>query len=397
VSTSTLDPPVKEQKLKGGGSNPPKSDGSVPPVSSPPRDRGQKNNPRKRRKPIVGLVTKKRQSKTFQLTYERKQQHPKYGKLLTKKTKIQVHDEEDIAREGDLVAVVSCRPISKTKRHRLISVKRRGKGGPQHVVDNLTDTTTCLTKSPISAQNKRKSPKAITDFANNEDMDVLSGWTANWRDHTGPSWGMRDAGKAVDSLRTPPSPEALNSNHDVRLQLFSPDSQTDAALFACSFRRASHIDGNGSVEAQRFNELTWEFGCTPSLLWELGLDLVKTAQGLSAQSKFSFEWTINYWGNSVSGSAGSISKIPSSLEDHPILSFRIAYGDLEWGAQFDRRFGGECLAFIIWPAEVATLKQLDLPCLISCSQPQRFHLASILDVEAILERSLRYLEQPKVD
>ena len=54
--------------------------------------------------------------------------HPRYGKYVRHRTKLSVHDENSKARVGDLVEVVPCRPMSKTKAHRLLRVVRQAQG-----------------------------------------------------------------------------------------------------------------------------------------------------------------------------------------------------------------------------------------------------------------------------
>jgi small subunit ribosomal protein S17 len=51
--------------------------------------------------------------------------HPKYGKYVSRRSVIQVHDENNVSREGDLVEIAECRPISKTKSWRLVRVVRK--------------------------------------------------------------------------------------------------------------------------------------------------------------------------------------------------------------------------------------------------------------------------------
>lgn len=56
--------------------------------------------------------------------------HPKYGKRLQRTTRLAVHCEDATVKAGDVVRIVSCRPISKTKRWRLDEVITRTSGGP---------------------------------------------------------------------------------------------------------------------------------------------------------------------------------------------------------------------------------------------------------------------------
>jgi len=60
--------------------------------------------------------------KTITVAVERTVKHPLYGKLLRKTTKLHAHDEKNECHEGDLVAVVETRPLSRSKHFRLVEV-----------------------------------------------------------------------------------------------------------------------------------------------------------------------------------------------------------------------------------------------------------------------------------
>ena len=70
----------------------------------------------------VGVVTSVKRDKTATVVVEFKVQHPKYGKYIKKAQKFQVHDAKNELNEGDRVEIGSCRPMSKTKSHRLVRV-----------------------------------------------------------------------------------------------------------------------------------------------------------------------------------------------------------------------------------------------------------------------------------
>jgi small subunit ribosomal protein S17 len=57
--------------------------------------------------------------KTVTVLVERKVKHPVYGKVMTRSKKYHAHDEKNEFREGDLVEIVECRPLSKTKAWRV--------------------------------------------------------------------------------------------------------------------------------------------------------------------------------------------------------------------------------------------------------------------------------------
>ncbi|WP_022978598.1 30S ribosomal protein S17 [Nevskia ramosa] len=71
---------------------------------------------------IVGRVLSSKMNKTITVAVERTVKHPLYGKLLRKTTKLHAHDENNQCHEGDLVAIVETRPISRSKFFRLVEV-----------------------------------------------------------------------------------------------------------------------------------------------------------------------------------------------------------------------------------------------------------------------------------
>ena len=77
---------------------------------------------RNNRKEIVGKVVSDKRDKTITLVVERKIKHPLYGKVMKKSKKFQAHDENNECKTGDIVKVMETRPLSKTKRWRLIEV-----------------------------------------------------------------------------------------------------------------------------------------------------------------------------------------------------------------------------------------------------------------------------------
>ena len=70
----------------------------------------------------VGVVTSDKRDKTRTVAVAYKVQHPKYGKFVKRTQKFQVHDENNDCKEGDRVRIARCRPLSKTKSWRLVTV-----------------------------------------------------------------------------------------------------------------------------------------------------------------------------------------------------------------------------------------------------------------------------------
>ncbi len=71
---------------------------------------------------LTGRVVSNKMDKSITVLIERKVQHPTYGKYVKRSTKLHAHDEKNICGEGDLVTIEQCRPISKTKAWKLLSV-----------------------------------------------------------------------------------------------------------------------------------------------------------------------------------------------------------------------------------------------------------------------------------
>ncbi len=80
---------------------------------------------RGRRKVRQGKVVSDRMEKTIVVEVVRKYRHPLYKKVVRKMTRFAAHDEENQARRGDLVEITETRPLSKTKRWRLVSVLKK--------------------------------------------------------------------------------------------------------------------------------------------------------------------------------------------------------------------------------------------------------------------------------
>lgn len=73
-------------------------------------------------KKLSGKVTSSKMNKTIVVSVDRYIKHPKYQKYLVRSKKYKAHDGENICKEGDMVTVESCRPLSKDKAFRVIMV-----------------------------------------------------------------------------------------------------------------------------------------------------------------------------------------------------------------------------------------------------------------------------------
>lgn len=79
------------------------------------------------RKTRTGVVTGNKMAKTITVSVERKVKHPIYGKFVKKTTRFHAHDEKNECGVGDTVRIMETRPLSKTKRWRLVEVVEKAK------------------------------------------------------------------------------------------------------------------------------------------------------------------------------------------------------------------------------------------------------------------------------
>ena len=84
-------------------------------------------NVRNNRKTREGLVVSNKMDKTIVIAIIERVRHPKYDKFITRTKKLYAHDEANDAKTGDKVRVVETRPMSKTKRWRVVEVLERAK------------------------------------------------------------------------------------------------------------------------------------------------------------------------------------------------------------------------------------------------------------------------------
>jgi small subunit ribosomal protein S17 len=93
------------------------------------------------RKPIktrIGEVTSTKMAKTITVKVERRVTHPTYGRIVTRSVKLHAHDPENSCLVGDVVRVAETRPLSKTKRYRLVEIIKRG--GEKYTLPTVGET-----------------------------------------------------------------------------------------------------------------------------------------------------------------------------------------------------------------------------------------------------------------
>jgi small subunit ribosomal protein S17 len=98
------------------------------PVAGPPGPRPEPAAPRQnRRKAREGIVVSDAMDKTAVVRVVQRVRHPRYAKTVQRTSKLYAHDEANEARVGDRVQVAECRPLSRTKRWRVVKVLERAR------------------------------------------------------------------------------------------------------------------------------------------------------------------------------------------------------------------------------------------------------------------------------
>jgi small subunit ribosomal protein S17 len=108
---------------------------------------------RNHRTTFQGVVTSIKMNKTIAVTVSTKQNDPLYQKRVGYSKKFYAHDEKNEAKVGDVVTIMACRPISKTKRFRLVSIDKRAVVG------------TNASEAEAALENKEGSDKEIAPVA----------------------------------------------------------------------------------------------------------------------------------------------------------------------------------------------------------------------------------------
>jgi small subunit ribosomal protein S17 len=80
------------------------------------------NNERNKRKARIGIVISDKMDKTITVQISGVSHHPVYDKMMKRSVKLKAHDEKNEAKAGDTVRIEETRPLSKTKRWRLVQI-----------------------------------------------------------------------------------------------------------------------------------------------------------------------------------------------------------------------------------------------------------------------------------
>lgn len=86
------------------------------------------------KKQVIGVVTSDKMDKSRRVEIGRSVQHPKYGKIIRRRTVCHVHDEGNESHEGDTVEIIECPPKSKTKRWELVKVIAKSQAVDLHAL-----------------------------------------------------------------------------------------------------------------------------------------------------------------------------------------------------------------------------------------------------------------------
>jgi small subunit ribosomal protein S17 len=87
----------------------------------------ENTNAAKPERTLTGRVVSNKMQKTVAVAVERLVKHPSYGKYVRRTTKLLAHDESGEAKEGDVVAIAPCRPLSRRKSWTVVRVVERAR------------------------------------------------------------------------------------------------------------------------------------------------------------------------------------------------------------------------------------------------------------------------------
>jgi small subunit ribosomal protein S17 len=110
----------RREKEKAGRAQ---ATGEKGPADTPPAKEHGPGRPRTRQ----GIVTSSKADKTITVSIESARRHKMYKKIIRESTSLHAHDERNEANEGDRVRVVESRPLSRTKRWRLVEILERAR------------------------------------------------------------------------------------------------------------------------------------------------------------------------------------------------------------------------------------------------------------------------------
>src|ERR1700739_596957 len=118
---------MAEKTEAASGSKSTAASGSKDTAAKGPKRTPRTEKPRGRRKTAIGYVVSDKMQKTIVVELEDRVKHPLYGKIIRTTKKVKAHDENGDAGIGDRVSLMDTRPLSATKRWRLVEILERAK------------------------------------------------------------------------------------------------------------------------------------------------------------------------------------------------------------------------------------------------------------------------------
>ena len=113
------------------------------------------------RKDLIGTVTSRSGNKSIKVTVPFKVPHPRYQKVINRKTVVHVHDEKNEAALGDKVEIMETRPISRLKRWRLV-----------RIIEKAVSASAAITEADVAAAVPTKTTKANESAATEKPEDL---------------------------------------------------------------------------------------------------------------------------------------------------------------------------------------------------------------------------------
>jgi small subunit ribosomal protein S17 len=136
-----------------------------------------------KRKTKVGRVVSDRMDKTIVVSVERLARHPLYKRVIRLTTKFKAHDEENDAHIGDTVLIEESRPLSATKRWRLVEIVQRigDRGLPGDIVSEEAETTEAIHAAAHPGRVRAEEAAAAAAAAGESDAETAEPATAGER------------------------------------------------------------------------------------------------------------------------------------------------------------------------------------------------------------------------
>jgi small subunit ribosomal protein S17 len=125
-----------------------------------------------RRKVRVGTVVSDKMDKTVSVEVQRRRAHPLYGKVIRHRTQFKAHDEENNCRVGDLVRIMEVRPLSRTKRWRVVEIMARQEIAETQPQDIVVDESVAVATAARDSAEAVTAEAAVTVAASEETAEA---------------------------------------------------------------------------------------------------------------------------------------------------------------------------------------------------------------------------------